>query len=138
MHIRGMASLAAGLNVLFRKQRPQPVLVIAVRFFDAGGSAAIALVAGRATEFVGIMGLQQFRLGMAGEGARVLVRLLLALAVMTAAVISQRLAGIHVAGLAAVHDIGVRHVDLHDLGVPLFGLLFQAINLGGREVHHVV
>src|SRR5712691_1963572 len=30
-HVRGMTRLAAGLNVLFREQRPQPVLVITVR-----------------------------------------------------------------------------------------------------------
>ena len=44
---------------------------------------------------------------------------------MTAAVILQRLAGVHVAGLAAVDDVRFRHVDLHDLGIPLLGLLLQ-------------
>ena len=58
VHIGGVASLATGFGILFRKQRPQPVLVIAVSLFHAGGGAAVALMARRATELVGIMRLQ--------------------------------------------------------------------------------
>ena len=61
MHVGRVASLAARFGILLGKQRPQPVLVIAVSFFDAGGGASIALVARRAAEFVGIVRLQQFR-----------------------------------------------------------------------------
>ena len=80
IHVGGVAGLASGFGILFGKQRPQPVLVVAVGFLDAGGGAAVALVAGRAAELVGIVSLQQFRLGMAGEGVGILVGLLLALA----------------------------------------------------------
>ena len=38
--------------VFFGKQRPQPVLVVSVRFLDAGGGAAVPLMAGRAAELV--------------------------------------------------------------------------------------
>ena len=51
------AGLAAGLGILFGIERPQPVLVISVRLFDAGRSAAISLVAGRAPKFVRIVNL---------------------------------------------------------------------------------
>ena len=58
VHIGSVASLATSFGVLFRKQRPQPVLVIAVSFFNAGGGAAIALMTRRATKLVRIMRLQ--------------------------------------------------------------------------------
>src|SRR6478736_4843346 len=79
VHIGGMAGLATGLGILLGKQWPQPVLVVAVGFFHAGGGPTVALVARRATELVGIMRLQQFGVGMAGEGAGILIRLLFAL-----------------------------------------------------------
>ena len=75
-HVRGVASLAAGFDIVFWKQWPQPVLVGAMRFFDASGCAAIALMARRAAEFFRIVRFQKFWLRMTGEGVRVLVRLL--------------------------------------------------------------
>ncbi len=54
-HVGGVAGLASGLRVFFGKQRPQPVLVIAVRLLDAGGGASIALMTGRAAELVRIV-----------------------------------------------------------------------------------
>ena len=54
-HVGGMAILASGLRVFFGEQRPKPVLVIAVRFFHAGGGAAVALVARRAPELFWIV-----------------------------------------------------------------------------------
>src|SRR5690348_6469313 len=50
-HVAGMAVLATRLDVFFWEQRPQPVLVSAVRLYHAGGSPAIPLVAGGAAEF---------------------------------------------------------------------------------------
>ncbi len=67
---------------------------------------------------------------MAGEGAGVIVGFLFALGFHHRGRDSQRLPGIHVAGFAAVYDIGVRHVDLHNLRVPLVGLFLQAVDLG--------
>ena len=58
IHVGGVAGLAARFDILFGKERPQPVLVVAVSFLDAGGRASIALVAGRAAELVGIVNLQ--------------------------------------------------------------------------------
>ena len=75
---------------------------------------------------------------MAGEGAGILIRLLLALEGHDRGRDPDGLPRIHVAGLATVHDIGFRYVDLHNPGVPIRGSLFQTVNLGGREVHHVV
>src|SRR5260370_17237875 len=51
------------------------MLVVAVGFFDAGGGAAIALMARRAAKFVRVVGLQQIGLGMAGERVSVLIGL---------------------------------------------------------------
>ncbi len=57
-HIRGVANLAAGFVISRREKRPEPVFVIAVGFFNAGGGAAIALVAWRAAELVRIVDFQ--------------------------------------------------------------------------------
>src|SRR4029077_8353135 len=97
----------------------------------AGGRPPVALMAGGAAKFIGIMCAQKFRVGMAGESPGILIRMLLALASHDRSRDPKRLAGVHVAGLAAVHDIGIRNVDLNDLGVPLFGFLLQTVNLGG-------
>src|SRR5260370_30472022 len=51
------------------------MLVVAMGFFDAGGGAAIALMARRAAKFVRVVGLQQIGLGMAGERVSVLIGL---------------------------------------------------------------
>ena len=118
-HVGGVAGLATGFGILLGKQRPQPVLVVAVGLFHAGGGPAVALVAGRAAELVGIVRLQQFRIGMAGEGEGILIRFLFALGGHDRGRELDRLARVHVAGLAAVHDVGFGHVDLDDLGVPI-------------------
>ena len=58
-HVRRMAALASRLGIFLRVHGPQPVFVIAMSFFDAGGGAPIALMAGRASELVRIVNLQQ-------------------------------------------------------------------------------
>ena len=58
-HVRRMAALASCLGIFFRIHRPEPVLVIAMSFFDAGGGAPVALVTRRAPELVRIVNLQQ-------------------------------------------------------------------------------
>ena len=74
---------------------------------------------------------------MAGERASVLVRLL-AFEGHSGSGELDRFANAHVAGLAAVHDVGFRHVDLHDFGIPGFGFFLQTGELRGREVDHVL
>ena len=137
-HVGGVASLASGFGILLGKQRPQPVLVVAVSFFDAGGGASIALVARRAAELVGIVHLQQFRVGMAGEGVGILVGLLLALEVMTAAVI---LSG----SRASMWQDSQRSTMLASatlictiLGSQSSVFFCRPSICVGREVHHVV
>ncbi len=73
--------------------------------------------------------LQQFRLGMADESLCVLVGLLLALGSHGRGGDLQRLARVHVAGFAAIHDVGLGHIDLHDLRIPVGRLLLQTVDL---------
>ena len=54
-HVSRVTGLASCFDVLLRKERPQPVLVISVRLLNAGGGAPIALVARRATKFIWIV-----------------------------------------------------------------------------------
>ena len=103
-HVRGVALLAAGVVIFRIVERPEPVLVAAVRLFDRVERAAIAAVAGRAAKFFERMELQQVRIGMAGE------RRVLALGQAEIGLGQrhhhrnhQRI-GAHVAGLAAVHQ----------------------------------
>ncbi len=42
------------------------------------------------------------------------------------------------AGLAAIHDVGFRDVDLDDMRVPVFGLVFKPAICEGAEIDHVV
>ena len=42
------------------------------------------------------------------------------------------------ARFAAVDDVGFRHVNLLDLGIPLFGLSLQTFDLSRREINHVL
>ena len=84
------------------------------------------------------MRLQQFRLGMAGESASILIRLLLSLRRHYRGRDLKRFPRVHVAGLTPIDYVGLGHVDLHNFRVPLVRLLFQAIDLGRREVHHVI
>src|SRR5215469_13891122 len=124
-HVGGVTGLASGFRVFFGEERPQPVLVVAMSFFDAGGGASIALVAGRTTELVGIVHFQKFGRGVADEGAVVLVRLLLPVVLGDGRGGDlQGLADAHVAGLAAVNDVGLGDVDLLDLGIPVGVFLF--------------
>ncbi len=136
-HVGLVAGLAAGFHVGFAEERPQPVLVVSVRLFDAGGGPSVALVARRAAKLFGIVDLQQFRFGMADECLCVVVRLL-ALRRHRGDREFHRLTSAHVARLAAVHDVGIRHVDLLDARVPFRRFLAQAFDLAGREIHHVV
>ena len=50
----------------------------------------------------------------------------------------QRLACVHVAGFAAVHDIGFRDIDLDNCRVPLCSSLLQPLNLLRSQVDQVV
>src|SRR3984893_9566281 len=113
------------------------MLVVAVRLFNTGGGAAIALMARRAAKFIGVVSLQQIRLGMAGERAGILIRLF-SLQGHGRGCQLDRLARAHVAGFATVHDVGFGHVDLHDFGIPSFGLVLQTGELRWREVDHVL
>src|SRR5262249_57946183 len=54
-----VALLAAGLDVLLMVQRPQPELVVPMRFFGARKRSPVAAVARRAAEALGIVNLQQ-------------------------------------------------------------------------------
>src|SRR6184192_3292984 len=112
MHVSGMASLTACFGVLIGKQWPQPMLIITVGFLRAGSRSTIALVTGRAPEFFGIMRLQQFRFGVAGEGASILVRPLLSFRHHYCRRNLKRFPRIHVAGFTSVDYVGLCHVDL--------------------------
>src|ERR1700730_10678334 len=72
-HVRGMTGLAASFHISAREQRPEPMLIVAMGFFHAGGGASIALMARRAAELVRVMNLQKIGLGMTGESASILV-----------------------------------------------------------------
>ena len=113
------------------------MLVGAMRFFDARGCASVALVARRTAVFFRVVNLQEFAFRMTGEGARVLVRFLV-LRCHGGGRQLDRLANPHVAGFAAVHDIGFRDVDLQNFWRPGLGLVLQADELWGREAHHVI
>ncbi len=98
------------------------MLVVAVGFFDAGGGAAIALMARRAAKFVRVVGLQQIGLGMAGERVSVLIGLF-AFEGHGRGGEFDWLANSHVAGFAAIHDVGFGHIDLEDFRLPGFGFI---------------
>ena len=133
-----MASLAAGFGILPGEERPQPVLIIPVRLLNTGGGAPIALMAGRAAEFVWIVDLEEIRIRMADECLSVLIRFLRAFGCERSGSDLQRLAHPHVARFAAIYDVRVGNVDLLNLRIPLGGLLAQTVNLRGRKVHHVI
>src|SRR5437868_12720071 len=107
-------------------------------FFYAGSGASISLVARRASELVRIMDLQQSRLGMTHKSLCVLIRSLAALGRHHRRADLQRLARAHVARFTPVDDVGIGDIDLLDLRVPLGGFLFQSLDLGWREVNHVI
>src|SRR4029077_20163814 len=66
-HVGRMTGLAASFYVFLGEERPEPVLVVAVSFLDAGGGATVTLMTGRTTELVGIVNLQQIPVGVADE-----------------------------------------------------------------------
>ena len=74
-HVGGVANLAARFEICTRKDGPQPVFIVTVRFFDASSGASITLVARRTAELVRIVNLQEIGLRVAGEGPRVHIRL---------------------------------------------------------------
>ncbi len=136
-HVSGVASLASCLDIRLRKHRPQPMFIIPVRFLHAGRSAPISLVARSASELVRVMRPQKLRLGMAGKSVCILVWLP-ALRRHRRRRQFDRLADSHVARLASIHNVGVRHIDLHDHRIPRLGLILQAFDLSRREIHHVL
>src|SRR5687767_9085040 len=71
-----MALLAACLNILALKQRPQPVLVTAVAFNFTGSSAAVAPMAAGTSKAVRVMSLKKFLIGMTDKRFRQTIRLL--------------------------------------------------------------
>ena len=88
-------------------------------------------MARRTAKLVGIVHLQQFGFRMADEGVAHIRRASSRpSASSTAGVIFSGSRDAHVAGLAAVDDVGIGHVDLHDLGIPLFGLLLASRRSG--------
>ena len=66
-HVSRMALLAAGFIILGIVERPEPVFVAAMSFLDRINGAAVAAVAGRASEFLQRMPFQEIEIGMAGE-----------------------------------------------------------------------
>ena len=137
-HVGRVAILATRLRIFLGIQRPEPVLVVSVRFLYARGGAAVALMARRASELFGIMNLQQLRFRMAGESFGIFIGLLLAFRSHRSSSDFHRLARVHVAGLAAVHNIGFGHIDLNDCRIPVRRLLLQSVDLLRRQVDHVV
>ncbi|PYX01356.1 MAG: hypothetical protein DMG86_10325 [Acidobacteria bacterium] len=69
------------------------------------------------------MNLQEFGFGMADEGLSIFIRPLLSLGSHRCRGELERLANSHVARFAAVHNVGLGHVDLLDCGIPFAGLL---------------
>src|SRR5512135_1087810 len=142
-HVTGVAVLAARFYVLLGKQRPQPVLVRAVRLHHAGGGPAVALVAGAATELLRIMNVEQFHIRMADKRARVLVWLLSRRRHVRRGQL-QRFADAQVAGLAAVHHDGVAAVarvgydDLVNGRRQVLHLVLQPGHLRRGQRDHVV
>src|SRR5207245_7157846 len=68
---------------------------------------------------------------MADECVRVLIRLLLTFRSHYGCSDLYRFARSHVAGFAAIYDVGVGNVDLLNLRIPLGGFLAQSVNLRG-------
>ena len=102
-HVARVALLAAGLKILWIVERPEPVFVAAMPFLDGINGAAIAAMAGRASEFFERMPFDEIEIGMAGE------RRVLALGHAEVGLRERDLRwdiariGAHVAGLAAIN-----------------------------------
>ena len=124
-----MALLAAGFEVLAMMHRPKPERVAAVRLDDAVDGHAIAAVARRAAELLGIVNLQQFFIGMADENLFAAHGRLGQL---------HRLARAQMAGFAAVHQIDILDVDLTDRDGEIVHLLLQAGQRVGADIGNAV
>src|SRR5437868_2217493 len=74
--IFGVALLTASLQIALFKQRPHPMLVVAVRFEVAGRRPPVAPVTTGTTKFVGIVNLQQVPIRMTDKRPRQCVRFL--------------------------------------------------------------
>ena len=136
-HVRGMAGLATSLHISLGEEGPEPMLVGAMGFFNASGCAAVALMAGRTAELIRIVNFQKVWFRVTGESARILVGFF----VFEGHGGSGQLDGLansHVAGFAAVDDVGIRHVDLQNLRGPGFGLDLQSGHLRWSEARHVL
>ena len=146
-YVRGVADLTARFEIAPREDGPEPVLVGAVGLLDTGGGAAIALVARRAAELVRVVNLQEIAFRMAGEGPRVFIRLFAFQGHGSGGEVHW-FANAHVAGFAAVDDIGtvlpddigivLADVDLADFRGQGLHAVLQVGELRGREVHHVI
>ncbi len=136
-HVRGVAGLATGFHISTRKEWPEPVFIRAVGLLYAGGGPSISLVARRTAKLFRIVNLQQVGFGMSGKGQRVFVGFL----ALKRHCCWRKLNGFpdaHMARLAAIDDIGVRHIDLQYFRGPVLGLVLQARQLRRREVGDVV
>jgi len=107
----------------------KPVLVFPVKAFSmAGGGAPIALMAGRAPQFIGVRGSSTSQAsGNAGKHARSRTRRVLLL--LSDIGDSGELAGSRMpsGGFAAVYDVGFRHIDL-----TIFGSGYSVCPAGQR------
>src|SRR5690348_9927109 len=74
-HVAGMALLASTLDIRHRVKRPQPVLIVPVRFLDARDVHSVAVVARSTAKFLRIMNLEELRFRVAGECRGKFVRL---------------------------------------------------------------
>jgi len=81
---------------------------------------------------------QQAGIGMADESFRIIVRRLRALGHHDGRGELYRFADPHVAGLAAIDDVGLGNIDLLDGRIEFIDLFLQSTDLGRSEVHHVV
>src|SRR5947208_13825946 len=75
---------------------------------------------------------------MADKCPRVFIRLLLTSRSHDGWGDFYRLARSHVAGFAAIYDVGVGDVDLLNLRIPFSRFLAQSVNLRRREIDHVI
>src|SRR5438552_359462 len=74
-HVGGVANLAARFVILRCENGPEPMFIVAMSFFSAGGGAPVALMARGTAELVRIVNLQEIGFRVAGEGPRILIRL---------------------------------------------------------------
>src|SRR6185295_7514052 len=100
-------------SVLFMKQRMQPEFVATMSFFDAGGGAAIAAVAGGTAELLRIVNLKQLFAGMADKSPRQIVRTFSGTAGRHVRSLNgQRLTRAEMANFASIDNAGLVNVNL--------------------------